>query len=128
MADPFESSRLLSILIVLLLSNLVDAVKSYFSGHCQESVFLQKWPTPLSNDTYRRTTRAYPDTTFPPARIALLCAGLELREVEALRQKVSVWFGDETAGSLGTAAELRARLKRIAPDDVPFLQARYGLD
>lgn len=42
--------------------------------------------------------------------------------MEALRQKVSVWFGEETAAGLATVPELRARLKRIAPDEVPFLQ------
>ena len=51
-------------------------------------------------------------------------AGFEQHEMEALRQKVSVWFGDETALSLETAPQLRARLKRLAPDEVPFLQVR----
>ncbi|CAM9760592.1 unnamed protein product, partial [Laminaria digitata] len=48
--------------------------------------------------------------------------GFERQEMEALRQKVSVWFGDETASSLETAPELRARLKRLAPEEIPFLQ------
>lgn len=42
--------------------------------------------------------------------------------MDALRQKVSVWFGDETAVDLETAPQLRARLKRLAPEEVPFLQ------
>lgn len=51
-----------------------------------------------------------------------MCAAFEIREMEALRQKVSVWFGDEAASDLETVPELRARLKRLAPQDVPFLQ------
>ncbi|CAM9562288.1 unnamed protein product, partial [Ascophyllum nodosum] len=51
-----------------------------------------------------------------------ILAGFEQHEMEALRQKVSVWFGDETALSLETAPQLRARLKHLAPDEVPFLQ------
>ncbi|CAN0327379.1 unnamed protein product [Pylaiella littoralis] len=46
----------------------------------------------------------------------------ELQEMDALRQKVSVWFGDETASGLETAPQLRARLKRLAPEEIPFLQ------
>lgn len=53
-------------------------------------------------------------------------SGFEHQEIEALRQKISVWFGDETAFGLATAPELRARLKRIAPDEVPFLQVPAG--
>lgn len=52
----------------------------------------------------------------------LFFSGFELQEMSALRQKVSVWFGDETAADLATAPQLRARLKRLAPEEVPFLQ------
>ncbi|CAB1113097.1 unnamed protein product [Ectocarpus sp. CCAP 1310/34] len=46
----------------------------------------------------------------------------ELQEMNALRQKVSVWFGDDDASELETAPQLRARLKRLTPEEVPFLQ------
>eukprot|EP00903_Cladosiphon_okamuranus_P014776 g13690.t1 len=51
-----------------------------------------------------------------------IVGAFELQEMNALRQKVSVWFGDETAADLETAPQLRARLKRLAPEEVPFLQ------
>lgn len=66
--------------------------------------------------------------TPPPARALLLNRlAFELQEMDALRQKVSVWFGDETASGLATAPQLRARLKRLAPEEVPFLQVRRRL-
>lgn len=56
------------------------------------------------------------------SRARLFLSGFELQEMSALRQKVSVWFGDEIAADLATAPQLRARLKRLAPEEVPFLQ------
>lgn len=63
-------------------------------------------------------------TTLPRAFFLLVRPAFGLQEMDALRQKVSVWFGDETAFSLETAPQLRARLKRLAPEEVPFLQVR----
>lgn len=56
---------------------------------------------------------------------AIFFAAFELQEMNALRQKVSVWFGDEAASDLETAPQLRARLKRLAPDEIPFLQVGH---